>query len=316
MKPTFGFDKIAVVPDVISDVEKVTATRVICGKERKPFFSRPSDTLCKIENAQNLIDCGITPVLSDSSFNGKITLEEKLNIAEDMFVELTKEEACDLAEYEMPPQMNKKYLYLDFGIGYHRKFVDMCKDLKERFGGFIEIMGGSLCSPSIYRKLDIKKYGITWVRVGKEGSYGIASLISDMVDESDNTMNVLPYIVADYDVDCVDNISKAFALGSHAVMLSKLLSNTIDINDDYGYSRSIDAYYRGISYTPEEYRLIIEKMTPYRMLDEEVVEVKTDLTVYSLMGALDIKLKYDMMMCGANSLTAYNNKKNIILIDS
>jgi IMP dehydrogenase/GMP reductase len=134
---------------------------------------------------------------------------------------------------------------IDQANGHMTKLLNLCKELKDKYGERIRIMTGNIANPYSYR--EYARVGVDYVRVGIGGGagcttsvqtgihYPMGSLITKCKVEKDFVIKSIelgakyrsvPKIVADGGFKYIDQIVKALALGSDYVMLGGILGKT------------------------------------------------------------------------------------------
>jgi IMP dehydrogenase/GMP reductase len=134
---------------------------------------------------------------------------------------------------------------IDQANGHMTKLLNLCKELKDKYGERIRIMTGNIANPYSYR--EYARVGVDYVRVGIGGGagcttsvqtgihYPMGSLITKCKVEKDFVIKSIelgakyrsvPKIVADGGFKYIDQIVKALALGSDYVMLGSILART------------------------------------------------------------------------------------------
>ena len=289
----YNLQDVSIMPSRITEINSrkgVNPFTTICGRESYPIFVAPMAAVTNEENYKIWIENKVTPVVPRSvafkeDENGNIipnlTLEERLNIAEETFVSLSLSEAMEFSEYE-DTGFEKKYICIDLANGHMRKLLNVCKRLKDCYGDRVEIMTGNIANPSVYS--DLCGACVDWVRVNigsgnrcvTSCATGIytpsATLLDELVEEKNK------YIKYDNDCHCAcakiiydggigwfDDINKALALGADAVMIGKLFAECEEACGEIMYARNEKEYTDGIIYGPETYSCMAERMTPYRM---------------------------------------------------
>jgi len=134
---------------------------------------------------------------------------------------------------------------IDQANGHMTKLLNLCKELKDKYGERIRIMTGNIANPYTYR--EYARVGVDYVRVGIGGGagcttsvqtgihYPMGSLITKCKEEKDFVIKSIelgakyrsvPKIVADGGFKYIDQIVKALALGADYVMLGSILART------------------------------------------------------------------------------------------
>ena len=267
----YSLKDVTIIPSRVSRVRHrgdVNPFIEICNRQVYPIFVAPMAAVTDEQNYKAWIENKVTPVIPRSIME-RVSLEERLNLAEETFVSLSLTEAEEFADYEIPSEFNKKYICIDLANGHMQAVLDICRKIKDIYGDKVELMTGNIANPKVYE--DMYKAGISWIRTGiGNGSrctssnslgvhYPFASLIDALSDEKKRVWlecgvkdyNDLPKIVADGGIGWYDDINKAIALGADAVMIGKLFAeceeacgkilyarNETDFKNDIGFMES------------------------------------------------------------------------------
>lgn len=288
----YSLKDVAIIPAVVSEIRHrgdIDPYINVCGRKTYPIFVAPMAAVTDERNYKAWIDNKVTPVIPRSVME-RLSLEERLNLAEETFVSLSLTEAEEFAGYEIPSEMNKKYICIDIANGHMKALLDVCKRIHDGYGKNVEIMTGNIANPRIYPELF--KAGISWIRCGigtgsrctSSNSLGVHFPAATLIDElaeakeqfwlthnfgnTDVDYDDLPKIVLDGGLNWYDDISKGIALGADAVMIGKMFAECEEACGQVLYSKSEEDFELGIGYFEDElYNLTPDQkdeLTPYR----------------------------------------------------
>ena len=150
----YSLKDVTIIPKTMSNVRHrgdVDPYTVVCGRKMLPIFVAPMAAVTDEFNYHIWLDNKVTPVLPRSVME-RLSLEERLNIAEETFVAISLSEAEEFAGYEIPKDFNKKYICIDIANGHMRAVLDVCRKIKDVYGDLVEIMTGNIANPEIYPK--------------------------------------------------------------------------------------------------------------------------------------------------------------------
>lgn len=268
----YSLKDIAVVQAPISfqlhrgDVNPFTET---CGRETYPIFVSPMAAVTDEKNYKTWIKNKVTPVVP-RSVQGRLTIDERLNISKETFVSFSLSEVEVLFNEDKFKKMNNEdddvfYICIDIAHGTLISLYKVCKNIKERYGDRVIIMTGNIANPLAY--LDYCRSGIDYVRcsVGTGSRctsscavsihYPMATLLDEintirktmdieMLSEVHKTFKVTK-VIADGGIGWYDDIQKALVLGADYVMIGKLFAECEEACGEIGWATSMDAFVRG-----------------------------------------------------------------------
>lgn len=360
-KTGYSLQDVSIIPARVTEIrsrKEVNPYRNICSKEVYPIFVAPMATVTDENNYKKWIENKVTPVIPrsvstkvDESGNivPNLSLEERLNLAEETFVSLSLSEAEDFSEYE-DTGFDKKYICIDIANGHMRKVLDICKTIKTSYGDRVEIMVGNIANPKVYSHLC--EACVDWVRVGIGGGsrcttanttgihYPLASLLDELVEEKNKYIKYdkdcsCPYtkIIADGGIRWYDDISKSLAIGADAVMIGKLFAECEEACGEIEYARNETEYMNGIRFERETADFLNEILIPYRMYSgmshrsmqkltggdgSKVSEgicrpVEVKYSVEHFIGNVDAYLRSSMSYTNSRTLEEFKTSELIIL---
>lgn len=240
----YSLDEICLIPTSLSGVESRGDVNVFTNKNRYPLFAAPMSCIIDENNYEEFEENGINTIIPRSvNWNERMILLHQGKWVAVGF----KEAQFMLEKYEdyMCSKSNTLRICIDQANGHMTKLLNLCKELKDKYGERIRIMTGNIANPYSYR--EYARVGVDYVRVGIGGGagcttsvqtgihYPMGSLISKCKEEKDYVIKSIelgakyrsvPKIVADGGFKYIDQIVKALALGSDYVMLGGILART------------------------------------------------------------------------------------------
>ena len=240
----YSLDEICLIPTSLSGVESRGDVNVFTNKNRYPLFAAPMSCIINESNYEEFEENGINTIIPRSvKWNERMILLHQGNWVAVGF----KEAQFMLEKYEdyMCSRSNTLRICIDQANGHMTKLLNLCKELKEKYGERIRIMTGNIANPYTYR--EYARVGVDYVRVGIGGGagcttsvqtgihYPMGSLITKCKEEKDFVTKSIelgaqyrsvPKIVADGGFKRIDQIVKALALGADYVMLGEILAKT------------------------------------------------------------------------------------------
>lgn len=235
----YSLDEICLIPSSVSDVESRGDVTVLTNKNRYPLFAAPMSCIIDENNYEEFEVNGINTIIPRS-----VKWESRLDfLMNGHWVALGFKEAKWLTTNIIPSE--KIRVCIDQANGHMTKLLNLCKELKDKYGERIRIMTGNIANPYTYR--EYARVGVDYVRVGIGGGagcttsvqtgihYPMGSLITKCKEEKDFVTKSIelgakyrsvPKIVADGGFKHIDQIVKALALGSDYVMLGGILART------------------------------------------------------------------------------------------
>lgn len=239
--PLYSLDDITIIPAPISNIR----SRSECNPyklsiENKsgylPVIAAPMDSVvddtCYKEYHNNKISCVIPRTVS---------IEKRLELCNEVFCAFGFKE---IEEYFIDNnfESNKFYVLIDVANGHMRYQLDLGKNLKEKYGDKISLMGGNIAN--FYSIEYYMLSGFDYVRCGIGGGSGcltsvhtsihcpMASLIDDLYlyreKIFDRTKHVKTQIIADGGIKTYSDVIKCLALGADYVMMGYTFSKAID----------------------------------------------------------------------------------------
>lgn len=235
----YSLDEICLIPSSVSGVESRGDVNVLTNKNRYPLFTAPMSCIIDENNYEEFEVNGINTIIPRS-----VKWETRLDfLMNGHWVALGFKEAKWLTTNIIPSE--KIRVCIDQANGHMTKLLNLCKELKDKYGERIRIMTGNIANPYSYR--EYARVGVDYVRVGIGGGagcttsvqtgihYPMGSLITKCKEEKDYVIKSIelgakyrsvPKIVADGGFKYIDQIVKALALGADYVMLGGILAKT------------------------------------------------------------------------------------------
>ena len=258
---TYGLNDICLVPARISDIEHREQCNPYNADNMLPLFTAPMSSVINESNYQVFMDNKINTIIPRS-----VDLSTRYELMSKTFVALSLSEFETFAGLELGEIKEEEIFYIcvDIANGHMRKLIDLCKSVKQKYGGHVILMAGNIANPDTY--IDYALAGIDFVRVGIGGGsvcttsanggvhYAMASLIKEVVDRKweiekaikdaeamriSHKYESLPFIVADGGFDNYDKIIKALALGADYVMVGKIFAQAEESGGNYRQKKSL-----------------------------------------------------------------------------
>lgn len=351
----YSLKDVAIIPSVVSDIRHrsdVDPFVEICGRKSFPIFVSPMASVTDEQNYKVWIDNKITPVVPRSVM-GRMSFEERLNLAEETFVAISLSEAEEFADYEIPSNFNKKYICIDMANGHMKSLLDVCKRIKDAYGDNVELMTGNIANPQIYPLLCESK--IDWIRcfVGT-GSRCVTSNTTSVhyppatfLDEVNEIRKAYLFgsedkfstkIIADGGISWYDDINKSLALGADAVMMGKMFAECEEACGPILYSRNENEFTLGYGFEPKDFNkecvLKSECYRPYRnyagmshrsmqkitggdgsKVSEGIVKpVEVKYPVSHFLGNVEAYLRSSMSYANAHTIEEFRNNTQLIIL--
>ena len=234
----------------------------ICNRKSLPIFVAPMASVTDEKNYKIWIDNVVTPVVPRSIMYN-CTFNDRLKIAHETFVSFSLNEAVQL--YNMDNVNcsinNPIYICIDIAHGTLSSLLDICENIKKKYGDAIIIMTGNIANAEAYREYCMR--GIDYVRCGIGGgsrctssaNVGVhtpmATLLDDIQSVKDSIITYnklaeknneaqikLTKVIADGGIGWFDDINKALAMGADAVMIGKLFAECTEACGEIKWSYS------------------------------------------------------------------------------
>lgn len=240
----YSLDEICLIPTSLSGVESRGDVNVFTNKNRYPLFTAPMSCIINESNYEEFEENGINTIIPRSvNWNERMILLHQGKWVAVGF----KEAQFMLEKYEdyMCSRSNTLRVCIDQATGHMTKLLNLCKELKEKYGDRIRIMTGNIANPYTYR--EYARVGVDYVRIGIGGGagcttsvqtgihYPMGSLVTKCKEEKDFVIKSIelgakyrsvPKIVADGGFKYIDQIVKALALGADYVMLGEIFAKS------------------------------------------------------------------------------------------
>ena len=233
----YSLDEICLIPATQSCVESRSDVTVFTTKNRYPLFTAPMSCLLDENNYKQYDDAGINTIIPRS-----VSWETRLELLKTgQWVAVGFKEAKWI--YDVTINCERIRICIDQANGHMTKLLELCKELKNKYGNRIRIMTGNIANPYTYR--EYARAGVDYVRVviGGGGActtsvqtgifYPAGSLIIGCVEQRRQVKEEIAYggqyksipkIVADGGLKRIDQMIKALALGADYVMLGEALA--------------------------------------------------------------------------------------------
>jgi IMP dehydrogenase/GMP reductase len=239
----YNLDEICLIPTPQTSVDSRDDVTIYTNKNRYPLFTAPMSCIVDETNYKLFESNRINTIIPRSvDWNTRFEL-----IKDGQWVSVGLKEAEYI--YDNTVICNEIRLCIDQANGHMIKLLNVCKNLKDKYGHRIHIMTGNIANPQTYR--DYARVGVDYVRIGIGGGsvcttsvqtgvhYPMASLIVGCVEQRrkikeemsyGGQYRTVPKIVADGGIKRIDHIIKALALGADYVMLGEILA-TCDLTN-------------------------------------------------------------------------------------
>jgi hypothetical protein len=234
----------------------------------------------------------------------------------------------------------KVRLCIDQADGHMKSLLDLCKNLKDKFGDRIKIMTGNIANPVTYKRY--AEAGIDYVRVGIGSGnvctttdqtgmhYPMGSLLIKLKNEKEkvktsiSTSTASPYksvpkIIADGGFNTVRQCVTAIALGADFVMLGKIIAKSEEacgtiLHKATKRNKAIREYF-GMS--TEKAQILINDASILKQdnfipkhTEGLVASVLVEYKLNDWLGDFEHALRSSMSYAGARNLEQYIGKVN------
>lgn len=277
----YSLDEICLIPTSLSGVESRGDVNVLTNKNRYPLFAAPMSCIINESNYEEFEDNGINTIIPRSvNWNERMILLHQGKWVAVGF----KEAQFMLEKYEdyMCSKSNTLRVCIDQANGHMTKLLNLCKELKEKYGDRIRIMTGNIANPYTYR--EYARVGVDYVRVGIGGGagcttsvqtgihYPMGSLVTKCKEEKEFVIKSIefsakyrsvPKIVADGGFKYIDQIVKALALGADYVMLGEILAKSEEACGQVLPSVDFERYREYYGMSTEKAQMLINNASLY-----------------------------------------------------
>lgn len=238
----YNLDEICLIPAELSDVEHRGDVNVLTTKNKYPIFTAPMACVVDKTNVKKLDAHGLNVIVPRSvAWNDRIGFIKSGNWVAVGFKE------AQLIYENLKIDSGKVRLCIDQADGHMTNLIELCKNLKTKFGDKIKIMTGNIANPSTYKKY--AEAGIDYVRVGIGSGnvctttdqtgmhYPMGTLLIKLKNEKEKVKNAMktssaspyksvPKVIADGGFNTIRQCVTALALGADFVMLGKILAKS------------------------------------------------------------------------------------------
>lgn len=331
----YNLDEICLIPADVSDVEHRGDVNVLTTKNKYPIFTAPMASVVDKTNVKTLEAAGINTIVPRSvAWSDRVSFIKNGN-----WVAVGFKEAQLILE-NLKIDSGKVRLCIDQADGHMKSLLDLCKNLKDKFGDRIKIMTGNIANPVTYRRY--AEAGIDYVRVGIGSGnvctttdqtgmhYPMGSLLIKLKNEKEkvktsiSTSTASPYksvpkIIADGGFNTIRQCVTAIALGADFVMLGKILAKSEEacgkiLQKATKRNKAIREYF-GMS--TEKAQILIndasilkqDKFIP-KHTEGLVASVLVEYKLNDWLGDFEHALRSSMSYAGARNLEQYIGKVN------
>lgn len=329
----YNLDEICLIPAELSDVEHRGDVNVLTTKNKYPIFTAPMSCVVDKNNVKTLESCGLNVIVPRS-----VPWSDRTKfIRTGNWVAVGFNEAKFIYE-NLKIDSGKIRICIDQADGHMTNLIDLCKNLKNKFGDKIKIMTGNIANPVTYKRY--AEAGIDYVRVGIGSGnvctttdqtgmhYPMSTLLIKLKNEKEkvknsiSTSSVSPYksvpkIISDGGFNTVRQCVTALALGADFVMLGKILAKSEEacgtiLQKATKRNKAIREYF-GMS--TEKAQIIIndsslfkqENFTP-KHAEGLVSSVMVEYKLNDWLGDFEHALRSSMSYAGARTLEQYIGK--------
>ena len=238
----YNLDEICLIPAELSDVEHRGDVNVLTTKNKYPIFTAPMACVVDKTNVKTLEAHGLNVIVPRSvSWHNRIGFIKSGN-----WVAVGFKEAQLICE-NLKIDSGKVRLCIDQADGHMTSLIELCKNLKTKFGDKVKLMTGNIANPSTYKIY--AEAGIDYIRVGIGSGnvctttdqtgmhYPMGSLLIKLKNEKEKVKNSMktssaspyksvPKIIADGGFNTIRQCVTALALGADFVMLGKIIAKS------------------------------------------------------------------------------------------
>lgn len=201
--------------------------------------------------------------------------------------------------------VNPKIICLDVANGYMNKFVDTCKEVREKYPEKI-IIAGNICTSEgvldlvMNGKVDIVKVGLgngSCCTTRKQTGIGMPQL-SAVMECSDTAHGIDAHIISDGGIQVIGDFSKAYAAGADFVMSGSMFAGHLEsggeLIDDQATGKKYKIFY-GMSSTTamNKYSGGVAK---YRSSEGKTVKLEfrgpIEATILEILGGIRSSMTY------------------------
>ena len=330
----YGIDDFVIIPETVSEI----SSRSQCDpfyylennnvlNHKLPLFAAPMGGVIDTSNWQTFFNDSINVVIPRT-----IPIDTRLELMFDTFIAISLNEAQGIfLNKDMSKYLADRiaYICIDIANGHMKKLLDICSNLKEKYGNNIILMSGNIANPKTY--FEYAKVGIDYVRcsIGSGNvcttaansgiHYPLGSLILECYKNKkyiekeikrgeDNIYSNIPYkcvpkIIADGGFKNYDQIIKALALGADYVMLGEIFAKTEEACGELTYDINDKMYHTYYGMSTKKAQMLMGKSADECKTAEGIVkEVPVE---YTLKGWTDNFIHY------LKSAMSYTNSKNL-----
>ena len=188
----FNYDDVSIIPDVVTDIESRKECNPFMENGMSPIWTAPMDTVVNLDNWKTFYDARVNVIIPrniDLYTRVDIMKEHCYNSVYKPFVAFSLAEAKMVFLEEgrfdgirMRLGYNKDYLEeeneekyvmricIDMANGHMQEQINTIKEIKERYGNGVIIVGGNIANPKTYTLYDAA--GCDFLRVGVGGGSG------------------------------------------------------------------------------------------------------------------------------------------------
>lgn len=334
----YSLDEICLTPAAVTKVEHRSDVNVLTNKNNFPIFTAPMASITDYFNYETLKNNRLNVIVPRSvDFGLRLEL---LKAGEWVAVGFKEAqyiyEQLELQHFTVD-EYRKIRLCIDQANGHMESLLNLCKDLKERFGNNIKLMTGNIANPYAYKQY--AAVGIDYIRVGIGGGnvcttsvqtgmhYPMGSLLIKLKDEKDLVKTAInlgakyksvPKIIADGGFKRIDQCVKALALGADFIMLGEIIAKSEEACGETrksfdGFKDITEREYFGMS--TEKAQILVNNASLYpvdnfvpKHTEGQIKWVKVSYRLNEWLGDFEHALRSSMSYAGAKTLDEFRTK--------
>lgn len=239
----YSLRDINIVPKIITNIESRSkcnpfVTNIEGTKDGfLPIITAPMSCVLSDLNYKEYHDQGISTIIPRT-----VDSKKRVDLMTSVFCAFSMSEAKDILNFPIPENNEFYYILLDMANGHMKEQIDLGKQLKNKFGEKIKLMGGNIANPETYKLYEWA--GFDYLRIGIGGGnsclsstqtgihYGMASLISDTCDLRGKDYKCK--IIADGGIGGFSDVIKCLALGADYVMCGRIFTKAAKSGEEIG----------------------------------------------------------------------------------
>ena len=234
----YSYNDLTVVPASISRINSRSEVNPFDKNGMLPLFTAPMSTVVNDENIDFWIKNKIIPIIPR---NIDIVKRRNYMLFDNYWVALSLTEAKELF-------IDNNYLAtakicIDVANGHMKQLIDLCSQIKNKYGDKVIIMTGNIANPSRidYVRCSVGSGSGCLTAPNTSVHYPIASLINECSKlKNDNFLKIK--IVADGGIRNYGDVIKALALGADYVMIGSVFAGLFESAAEFNTTSSQDKF--------------------------------------------------------------------------